>query len=129
MKNISIFLLLLIGMTACQKAPLDRKLEGMWQLREVQFDDISIEKDSLYMSLQLNVVSLRKARPNNYSPMGEMGYYSYTGDSLNIRMKTSLEFMEFFGFQDTTENFLIEEFTHKNLILRNDYGRWLFRKF
>ncbi len=112
-----------------QKAPVKRKVEGMWQLQEMIIQDEPIQCDSLYMSFQLKAVQLRKVRPNNYSPIGAMGYYVFTGDSLHIEMKTSESLIEDFGFRNTTEGFAVEEFTHKRLVLRNDYGLWYLRKY
>lgn len=121
--------LLLLMVLACGKNPENGKLDGMWQLTEIESaNGVSISKksDRIYYSFQLHVVELRRVGFNEYR-----GHFNYVGDSLtlNIRDYMTKDTCAFFGLKTMHDEFAIEVLTGSNMMLNREGVRLRFRKF
>ncbi|MDD4637277.1 MAG: lipocalin-like domain-containing protein [Bacteroidales bacterium] len=121
--------LLLVMVIACGKNPENGKLDGMWQLTEIESaNGVSISKksDRIYYSFQLHVVELRRIGYDEYR-----GHFDYTGDSLSLHMRDYMikDTCSFFGLKTMNDQFAIEVLTGSNMMLRRDNVRLKFRKF
>lgn len=120
---------LLVIVFACGKNPENGKLDGMWQLTEIESaQGVSVAKkpDRIYYSFQLHVVELRRIGFREYR-----GHFNYTGDSLSLQISDYMtkDTCAFFGLKSMNDRFAIELLTGSNMMLRRDSVRLKFRKF
>ncbi|MEG1684407.1 MAG: lipocalin-like domain-containing protein [Bacteroides sp.] len=120
--------LLLALLTSCSKAPINGKLDGQWQLTQIDFSNgetVNKKPERIYFSVQLHLLSLRQTNGGEY-----LGRFNHTGDSLHINMlEGNKEEMKVFGMDDTVQHFGVEKLSHSKMILKSEYGRLFFRKF
>jgi len=121
--------LLFVIVLACGKNPENGKLDGMWQLTEIESaNGVSISKksDRIYYSFQLQVVELRRVGYNEYR-----GHFNYTGDSLSLNIHDYMikDTCAFFGLKTMKDHFAIEVLTGSTMMLSRNDIRLRFRKF
>lgn len=129
MKKIGILLLLVIinYISGCDsKWPENGKLDGMWQLMEIVWEEASEpHPERMYYSVQLKLINMRQIGGDDV-----LGYFRYTGDSLHVCMRqTSKEIVRNFGLSDTIQSFGIEKLTKSRMVLTTFDRRLSFRKF
>lgn len=57
MKQILLFILFMLGISSCDKAPINGKLDGRWQLMTIEYTNGKIEEcNRIYYSIQLHLV-------------------------------------------------------------------------
>ena len=120
---------LLVIAFACGKNPENGKLDGMWQLTEIESANgatVSKKSDRIYYSFQLHVVELRRIGFREYR-----GHFNYTGDSLSLQISDYMtkDTCAFFGLKSMNDRFAIEFLTGSNMMLRRNDVRLRFRKF
>ena len=139
-------------LSSCDKMPENGKLDGMWQLLEVDYkktgsaDSIVNTKDKqIYWAVQFKLISIRNAP---YTPIVEglteetMARFRHQGDSILIDeiylhrrsedvLVSSEETTLFrtFGIDGNKARFKIEKLSDDQLYLSSGYARLAFRKF
>jgi len=73
-----LFILLSVLLTACDKVPVNGKLEGMWQLMEIisPAGIIDVKSNKTYISFQLNLSQWQRGGTIYYA------HFNHTGDYL-----------------------------------------------
>jgi hypothetical protein len=137
MKKKSILLFsIMILLTSCYKASINGDLDGMWQLMEIaksSGERLDTKNDRLYYSVQLHLISLRKAGGGQY-----LGRFVYSGDSLlvndfRIYRNEDIPAKETdllpFGLSGLSEHFKVEELGQKRMVLKSAYATLHFRRY
>lgn len=118
---------LVLSLTACGPMHEYRELDGMWQLRQITYDEDgrSEQLEHLYYSFQKHNIDVRRLG------LGEcFGTFEYTDDSLHICFRGTLkENMLIYGMNDTIQHFRVEKADGSRLILKSDYARLEFRDY
>lgn len=126
MKKVFLLLLLLAAsfLPACQKAPINGDLDGMWQLMSIQYQDQSVKNpEQLYYCIQLHMVQLQGAAFCS-------GTFDHSGDSVRMVMReSSAEAVAPYGMNDTIQSFFIEGVSSEKMVLKSSSARLSFRKF
>lgn len=141
MKKIG-YILILIIITACDKFPINGKLDGMWQLKEIEYKDGTNEvPEAVYYSFQLHLMKLTQVHKGSlYGNKSEnyLGRFNHTEDSLIVydfriyrdeETSVSAEQLIPFGIKGTSGRFKIEKLSKSKMILQSYYTRLTFRKF
>lgn len=136
MKQILLSFLLLLATTACEKASINGKLDGRWQLMSISYANGTTENcDRIYYSIQLHLIEISN-KGNN--PCTFIGRFSYKDNEVTIsefrnrgneQEFASLSELSQFGLNRPITTFLVEKVTSKQLILKSDYATLTFRKF
>lgn len=126
MKKIVWLMGMLLTMAACQKAPINGKLDGRWQLMSIEYPNGASESpERTYYSVQLHMINLYKVGVANL-----YGTFAHEDDSLYIEVRqASKEAVESFGINDTIVSLSVETLTSKKMVLNGPYARLSFRKF
>lgn len=143
----------LTGLTACEKTPVNGALDGMWQLMEVSAKDVaaedgwaqpqSVKGEGIYWNVQLDllVIHSQHAPLNGYTfdtaarfrheggrlDITEMYVHYENRDSLITDPATTI--FEPLHIHSNRASYAVEKLTGKQLILCSDYNRLVFRKF
>ncbi len=117
MRKIIVCMLTGLLLVACnQREGLEPKLDGMWQLQNL---------DSVYYSFQVNVVQVRRIGQTS-----GFGFYEREGDSLRFALrKLSLKQLKSVGLTDSLPRFRVETLTGSRLVLRSDSSELVFKKY
>ena len=136
MKQILLFIFLLLSISSCDKTPINGKLDGRWQLMTIEYNDGSIKECyRIYYSIQLHLVEISDKGGNGETFIGQFLYgnnevtmseFRYRGNEENLAEAKNLEP---FGMNVLTNQFKVEKATGQTLILKSDYARLTFRKF
>lgn len=135
MKQIILCLCLLLGISSCDKKPINGKLDGRWQLMTIEYNDESTRKcERIYCSIQLYTVELLDKGANPMSLIGHfsskdgvvMGEFKYQD---NLEKTATEEDLNRFGLNAPVTHFEVEKATGSKMILKSDYARLTFRKF
>ena len=125
-KRYIVAVLLALIVSSCGKMPINRDLDGRWQIMKIAY--ASGEEENLeraYYSVALHTINLMKVDVTS-----QTGNMEYTGDSLFVVMPVSkVEDLLPFGMNGTEQRFGVKELTSKYLVLQSDYARLEFRKF
>ena len=128
MRQIILFILLVMEISSCDKAPINDKLDGRWQL-------MTIECNRIYYSIQLHLVEISAKGGNGGTHIGRFSYkedeitmseFRHRGDEEKL---TTLNELKPFGLNQAINHLQVEKATGKKLILKSDYARLTFRKF
>jgi hypothetical protein len=135
-KHILYCLLLILLPTSCYKVSMNGKLDGMWQLLEIEKisgEYTDIKSRQRFYSIQLHLISFRQIGGSQY-----LGRFVYSGDSLLIndvriaysedRLATKEQLLPF-GLSDISERFKVEKITRSEMVLRSDSATLRFRKY
>lgn len=136
MKQILLFLLLLLGISSCDKAPINGKLDGRWQLMTIEYTDGEVEECyRIYYSIQLHLVEISDKGGNGGTHIGRFSYkddevtmseFRHRGDE---EILSNLNELKPFGLNLPSNHLKVERATSEQLILKSDYARLTFRKF
>ncbi len=136
MKQILLFILFMLGISSCDKAPINGKLDGRWQLMTIEYTNGKIEEcNRIYYSIQLHLVEISAKGGNGGTHIGR---FSYKGDEVTMsefrhrgdeEKLTTLNELKPFGLNQAINHLKVEKATGKKLILKSDYARLTFRKF
>ena len=114
----------MLGISSCDKAPINGKLDGRWQLMTIEYTNGKIEEcNRIYYSIQLHLVEISAKGGNGGTHIGR---FSYKGDEEKL---TTLNELKPFGLNQAINHLKVEKATGKKLILKSDYARLTFRKF
>lgn len=136
MKQTLLFLLLMLGISSCDKAPINGKLDGRWQLMTIEYSDGAIEEcNRIYYSIQLHLVEISNKGQNGATHIGRFSYkddevtmseFRHRGDE---EILTTSKELKPFGLNQPVNYLNVETATSQRLILKSDYARLTFRKF
>lgn len=128
--------------TACDKLPINGKLDGMWQLEEIEYSNGDhIVPEATYYSFQLHLMKLTQVHEESlYGSKSDryLGRFTHTNDSLIVydfriyyqeEESATPEQLIPFGITGTSEHFEVEKLNRKKMILKSRHARLLFRKF
>jgi hypothetical protein len=135
-KQILCGFILLLLVASCYKAPMNGKLDGMWQLMEIVRHDgesTDVKAEQRFYCVQLHLISFEQTGGYRF-----LGRFVYSGDSLLIhdvriyqaedRLALKEQLLPF-GLGDISERFGVEEITGSRMVLRSDYATLRFRKY
>ena len=120
-------------MAACND-DIEHKLEGKWQLQQVEADGEVILADTVFYNFQ-NVLFMYQV----YLPDSNMYVLQHGFNTLKDENQLTLElsnvprqatnFIKYTDWKETVRTFTIEESNRKHLILNSEGKRYTFRKF
>ena len=125
-KRYIVAVLLVLIVSSCGKMPINRDLDGRWQIMKIAYASGEEEMpERAYYSVALHTINLMKVDVTS-----QTGNMEYTGDSLFVVMSVSkVKDLLPFGMNGTEQRFGVKELTSKYLVLQSDYARLEFRKF
>lgn len=136
MKQIFLLIWLLLGISSCNKAPVNGKLDGRWQLMTIENADGDIEECyRIYYSIQLHLVEISDKGGKGGTFIGR---FSYEDDEVTVsefrhrgneEELATLAELKPFGLYSPITHFKVEKATGDKLVLRSDDARLSFRKF
>ena len=135
MKQILLFILFMLGISSCDKAPINGKLDGRWQLMTIEYTNGKIEEcERIYCSIQLHLVELMDKGTTPLTLIGHfssadgvmMGEFKYQD---NMEATVTEEDLNRFGLNSSVTHFEVEKATGSKMILKSDYARLTYRKF
>ncbi len=145
------FLLAILSCTclllSCDKLPENGKLDGWWQVTEVQYardgvyDSIVPMKDrKIFWAVQLKLISIQGISNGNTNETLSRFYYS--GNQLKLTemyihyrerdekiTDSGFDKLKDTGINGNQADFVIETLNDKKMQLKSDYARIVFRKF
>ena len=72
----------MLGISSCDKAPINGKLDGRWQLMTIEYTNGKIEEcNRIYYSIQLHLVEISAKGGNGGTHIGR---FSYKGDEVTM---------------------------------------------
>ncbi len=127
-KGITIFIItIVILLTGCRDKSGYKELDGMWQVRSVQYigeDEKELLTD-LYYSFQVNVMQVKKIGSGQ-----RYGQYWYTGDSIRVWFpSTTANYMKLYEIGDTIDNFKVDYLKKGKMTLQSNYATLELRKY
>lgn len=125
-KVIMMIAVLALSITACGPMYEYRDLDGMWQLRQITYENGDTEQlGDLYFSFQKHIINVRRLSHGSY-----FGTFKYTDDSLHVCINgATAGDMKKYGMNDTIQHFRVEESGGDRLVLKSDYARLEFRDY
>lgn len=126
MKKVLMIVVILTQLIACSKLPINGKLDGRWQIMQIEYKDGREEHpERAYYSVSLHTINVMQV-----NGQGQTGNMEYTNDSLFVTMPVStVDELRVFGMNDTEQRFAVKELTASRLVLESGYARISFRKF
>lgn len=126
---------LLLTITACDKQPINGKLDGMWKLTTIEYNDGSIEESNgIYYRIQLHTVMIDDRRGSAGNFIAD--FSSEDGVTISRLRKTNdvdtvpdEETLKPLGLNSSDTHFTVEKLTGKHMILKSNYARLTFLKF
>lgn len=141
MKKI-VYIFLSVILFSCNKLPVNGKLDGMWQLMEIRYENNEkTYPEKTYYRFQLELVRLSKVHEGSLHESktdSYVGRFEFTEDSLslyNIRIYKNENVaatdkdLAPFGLNASANRFGIEELTRSNMVLKSEDVQLVFRKF
>ena len=136
--------LLLINV-ACEKAPLDNKIEGFWQMETITTlkDGQTTQCNRMYYSITRYVVELSEKQGDKGYPT-LIGRFAYTDDSHSTvimkefkhrantaddKVPATIEELTPYGIDKDETQFEVVKADGKTLILRSDYAEIKLKRF
>lgn len=136
MKQILLFIFLLLGISSCDKAPINGKLDGRWQLMTIEYENGSMtECNRIYYSIQLHLIEISAKGGNGGTFIGRFSYKDNEVTMSEFRRRgneealAGLKELEVFGMNSFLTHFKVEKATSEKMILKSEYARLAFRKF
>lgn len=128
-----------LGFAGCQKAPMNGKVDGHWQLMSFETTDGTIHPcKRIYFSIQLQLIEINNKGDDRYGNF--IGRFHYNPETEKIavsefrqrgeeeRVATPDQLLPF-GMNSTETVFTVIEANGKTLILKSDYATLTFRIF
>lgn len=137
---------LITTLMGCEKLPENGKLDGQWQLMEIQRQEQPTKytkDDAIYWRFQLDMLMIHSRKELlNGATYDTSARFKYNGNQLDIT-KTYIHFINRdslltdpnttalvpLGIDGNAESFTIEELNRKNMVLTTEKKRLVFRKF
>lgn len=127
---------------SCSKQPINGKLDGMWQLTEIEYPNgTNVFPSKVYYSIQLHILKLSNIHDGSLHGSNTdyyVGRFEHTNDSLNfydIRHYKEEEVIANpvelapYGLNGISDHFAIEKLTGSNMVLKSTDITLYFRKF
>lgn len=138
MKKLTILFILttIFSLSSCDKLPENGKLDGMWQLVQIDTEEGSnhaVKEQRLYYSVQLKLITLRGMSGSKYI----LGRFKHEGNTLSLydfrtggdEKPCSLEDLKPYGIYSAEPTFEVEKLTGSEMILKSEEATLYFRKF
>ena len=112
----------------------EHKLEGKWQLQQVEADGKVIQADTVFYNFQNVLFMYQVYIPSADSFAIQHGFNTLKDDNQLILELTNVprmatEYIKITDWKETVRTFTIEESNRKHLILNSEGKRYTFRKF
>lgn len=120
-------------LAACNK-DTEHKLEGKWQLQQVEANGDVIQADTVFYNFQ-NILFMYQVYLADADSVALQYGYNTLGDENSITLELSntprwaTDFLPRTDWSSKTRTFTIEKLNGKDLILSSEGKRYLFRKF
>lgn len=110
------------------------KLEGKWQLQQVEANGNLIEADTVFYNFQNTLFMYQVYIPADDRYVLQQGFNTIKDeDQLILEFandpRPANEFMQYTDWTSVTRTFIIEKVSGKQLILNSEGKRYIFRKF
>lgn len=115
-------------LAACSSSELERKLEGKWQLKEVEANGTTTTVDTVYYNFQ-NTLFLYQIANSNYYNGSSYGYKTDKNDSEVQLEIIDRSFLPHTDWSDTCRVFTVNFPSHSKLILKSDGKTYTFKRF
>ena len=120
---------------SCEKLPENGKLDGWWQVTEVQFarngaydSIVPMKEQKIFWAVQLKLISITGI--SNGTTGETLCRFHYAGDRLQLtEMYVHHRDRDATGIDSNQADFAIEALDSKHMQLRSDFARIVFRKF
>ncbi len=121
-----------ILMAACNN-DTEHKLEGKWQLQQVEANGEVIQADTVFYNFQNILFMYQIYQPDSNSVLYRYGYNTVDENKLTLELEhnpnTLDKFLPYTDWNSKTRVFTIEKLSGKQLILDSEGKRYIFRKF
>ena len=121
-----------ILMAACNN-DTEHKLEGKWQLQQVEANGDVIQADTVFYNFQNILFMYQIYQPDSNSVLYRYGYNTVDENKLTLELEhnpnTLDKFLPYTDWSSKTRVFTIEKLSGKQLILDSEGKRYIFRKF
>ncbi len=121
-----------ILMAACNN-DTEHKLEGKWQLQQVEANGEMIQADTVFYNFQNILFMYQIYQPDSNSVLYRYGYNTVDENKLTLELEhnpnTLDKFLPYTDWSSKTRVFTIEKLSGKQLILDSEGKRYIFRKF
>lgn len=122
-----------IIMAACNN-DIEHKLEGKWQLQQVEADGEVIQADTVFYNFQNILFMYQVFIPDSNKYVLQHGFSTLQDDNqITLQLahdpRPIANFLPFTDWKSETRTFTIEESNRKHLILNSEGKRYTFRKF
>ena len=121
-----------ILMAACNN-DTEHKLEGKWQLQQVEANGEMIQADTVFYNFQNILFMYQIYQPDSNSVLYRYGYNTVDENKLTLELEhnpnTLDKFLPDTDWSSKTRVFTIEKLSGKQLILDSEGKRYIFRKF
>lgn len=121
-----------ILMAACNN-DTEHKLEGKWQLQQVEANGEVIQADTVFYNFQNILFMYQIYQPDSNSVLYRYGYNTVNENKLTLDLEhnpnTLDKFLPYTDWNSKTRVFTIEKLSGKQLILDSEGKRYIFRKF
>lgn len=122
-----------IIMAACND-DIEHKLEGKWQLQQVEVDGEVIQADTVFYNFQNVLFMYQVFIPDSNQYIMQYGFNTLKDDNqLTLELahdpRPADRFLRFTDWKSNIRTFTIEESNRKHLILNSEGKRYTFRKF
>ena len=121
-----------ILMAACNN-DTEHKLEGKWQLQQVEANGEVIQADTVFYNFQNILFMYQIYQPDSNSVLYRYGYNTVDENKLTLELEHNPnhldKFLPYTDWNSKTRVFTIEKLSGKQLILDSEGKRYIFRKF
>ena len=121
-----------IILAACSN-DTEHKLEGKWQLQQVEANGEVIQADTVFYNFQNILFMYQIYQPDSNSVLYRYGYNTVNENKLTLELEhnpnTLDKFLPYTDWNSKTRVFTIEKLSGKQLILDSEGKRYIFRKF
>lgn len=122
-----------IILAACND-DIEHKLEGKWQLQQVEADGEVIQADTVYYNFQNILFMYQVFIPDSNKFVSQYGFNTLEEDNkITLELahdpRPIANFLPFTDWKSERRTFTIEESNRKHLILSSEGKRYTFRKF
>lgn len=122
-----------IILAACND-DIEHKLEGKWQLQQVEADGEVIQADTVYYNFQNILFMYQVFIPDSNKFVSQHGFNTLEEDNqITLELahdpRPIANFLPFTDWKSERRTFTIEESNRKHLILNSEGKRYTFRKF
>lgn len=134
MKGIKYWIIAAVAilMAACNN-DTEHKLEGKWQLQQVEANGEVIQADTVFYNFQNILFMYQIYQPDSNSVLYRYGYNTVDENKLTLELEhnpnTLDKFLPYTDWSSKTRVFTIEKLSGKQLILDSEGKRYIFRKF